>query len=106
MDAFFIKASSLLGGKVVPDHLKLAFSILFTYPCALLFKYHLKSNQIKHVFSIIYTSFIMLFVLKLYDGFIHTVAIAALSYYLMKYCHHAKVAWINFTFVMFSMSVW
>jgi len=106
MDHLFTKLSSQLGGNVSPDHLKLAFSILSTYPCAVLFK-HLNSTKVKHVFSILYTTFIMLSVLKLYDGFIHIATISTTSYLLMKYCrHHPKIAWINFTLVMASMAVW
>ncbi|KAL7312664.1 Lysophospholipid acyltransferase [Mucor circinelloides] len=105
MDHLFTKLSLQLGGNVSPDHLKLAFSILSTYPCAVLFK-HLNSTNVKHVFSILYTTFIMLSVLKLYDGFIHIAAISTISYLLMKYCrHHPKIAWINFTLVMASMAV-
>lgn len=106
MDDLFIKLSFYLGGNVAPDHLKLAFSILSTYPCAILFK-HLKSTNVKHLFSILYTTFIMLSILKLYDGFIHILTISTISYLLLKYySHHQKIAWINFTFVMASMAVW
>lgn len=105
MEGFFIKASHMLGDKVAPDHIKLAFSILSTYPCALLFK-RIETKWIKHVFSIIYSTTIMLYVLKLYDGFIHIMTIGMLSFLLMKYYKGPKVAWINFTFVMISMSIW
>lgn len=102
MDSLFIKLSHLLGGHVAPDHLKLAFSILSTYPSAILFK-HISSTSIKHVFSIIYTTFIMLSVLRLYDGYIHAFTISLFSYFFMKYTNSA---WTNFIVVMASMCVW
>lgn len=102
MDSLFIKLSHLLGGHVAPDHLKLAFSILSTYPSAILFK-HIPSTSIKHVFSIVYTTFIMLSVLRLYDGYIHAFAISLFSYFFMKYTNSA---WTNFIVVMASMCVW
>lgn len=105
MEAFFIKASHMLGGKVAPDHIKLTFSILSTYPCALLFK-RIKQKWIKHIFSIFYSTVVMLSILKLYDGFIHITSIGLLSFLLMKYYKGQNVAWINFTFVMISMSIW
>jgi lysophospholipid acyltransferase len=105
MDAFFIKASDILGGNVAPDHLKLAFSIISTYPCAVLFK-RIETKWIKHIFSILYTSYIMLFVLRLYDGYIHVVSIGLISYLLMKYYKGPKAEWINFTLVIASMSIW
>lgn len=105
MDEFFDKGSLLLGGKVAPDHLKLAFSIIFTYPCAIIFK-RIESKWVKHLFSIVYTTYIMLGILKLYEGFIHITTIGLISYILMRYCTHRKVAWINFIIVMMSMSLW
>lgn len=104
MDEFFNKFSLLLGGNVAPDHLKLAFSIISTYPCAVLFK-RIETKWIKHLFSILYTSCIMLFVLRLYDGYIHIVSIGLISYLLMKYYQGPKAEWINFTLVMVSMSI-
>ncbi|KAI9478450.1 MAG: MBOAT, membrane-bound O-acyltransferase family-domain-containing protein [Benjaminiella poitrasii] len=106
MDSLFIKLSDLLGGQVAPDHLKLAFAILSTYPSALIFK-KIQSVSIKHLFSILYTSYIMLFLLKLYDGFIHVSAISILSFSLLKYLKdsYSNIAWINFIFVMLSMSI-
>lgn len=104
MDKFFYKASLLLGGHVAPDHLKLAFSIFSTYPCAMIFK-RIQSKQLKHLFSIVYTTYIMVFLLRLYFGFIHITTIGIISYVLMKYYHGPKVAWINFTLVMLSMSI-
>lgn len=102
MDQLFVKASSLLGGQIAPDHLKLAFSILSTYPCAVLFK-HIPSVSIKHIFSSLYTTFIMLSVLKLYGGYVHVLSVSLLSYFLMKYTNYA---WVNFVFVMVSMCLW
>lgn len=105
MEGFFIKASHMLGDNVAPDHIKLAFSIVSTYPCALLFK-RIETKWIKHVFSIVYSTTVMLSILKLYDGFLHITAIGLLSFLLMKYYHGPNAAWINFTFVMASMSIW
>jgi lysophospholipid acyltransferase len=103
MDSLFEKASISLGGSVAPDHLKLVFSILSTYVCAIVFK-RIGSATVRHVFSILYTPFIMLGVLKLYDGFIHITGIAILSFLFMKYNRNSP--WTNFTMVMSSMALW
>ncbi|KAI8979241.1 MBOAT, membrane-bound O-acyltransferase family-domain-containing protein [Mycotypha africana] len=106
MDSFFdYLSSSLLGDRIAPDHLKLAVSILSTYPSAILFT-HLKSSNIRHAFSIAYTSFILLYVLKMYDGFTHTLIVSMSSYLLLRSRQvTSTLAWVNFTLVMFSMSV-
>lgn len=106
MDSLFNQLSELLGNSVAPDHLKLVFSILFTYPCALLLKRQ-KSANVKHLMSIIYTTFVMLRVLKLYDGFIHISSICIITFTLTKYFRQYKAtAWINFFCVMASMAIW
>ena len=105
MDQLFIRLSESLGGRVAPDHLKLAFSILSTYPSAFVFK-RLGSSTLKHLFSIVYTSWIMLFVLQLTTGFIHIMSAATITYVLGRYCHTKQLAWINFAMAMLSMSIW
>ncbi|OBZ88328.1 Lysophospholipid acyltransferase [Choanephora cucurbitarum] len=104
MDQLFIRLSESLGGRVAPDHLKLAFSILSTYPSAFVFK-RLGSSTLKHLFSIVYTSWIMLFVLQLTTGFIHIMSAATITYVLGRYCHTKQLAWINFAMAMLSMSI-
>ena len=102
MDQLFIKLSNFLGGQIAPDHLKLAFSIIYAYPCAMVFK-RIPSASAKHVFSSLYTAFIMISVLKLYEGYIHVLSISLFSYFFMKYTNYA---WVNFIFVMASMCLW
>lgn len=107
MDAFFVRAADFLGGKVPPDHLKLAACILSTYPNALLFRRFPANNAtLKHAFSIVSTTFIMLPVLQSYIGFTHIMLTCLSTYLLMKYYHGAHGPWINFVLTMTSMSIW
>ena len=103
MDTLLVKISNLLGGNIAPDHLKLVFSIISTYPCAVIFK-RIQHKQYKHAFSILYTLCIMLGLLKMYQGFLHIITISLSSYLLLKY--YPKASWINFAVVMISMSIW
>jgi lysophospholipid acyltransferase len=105
LDELFIKGSKLLNGNIPPDHLKLAFSIFATYPSAILFK-HIRSTQTRHLFSTAYSVFIMAGILRLYDGLLHITATAVFTFLFMKYFKGKNGPWINFIFVMVSMSLW
>lgn len=107
MDAFFEAASAKLGGNPTAEQLKIVASILSSYPCALLFKLiPAKQTQVKHVFSILVTSYIMTSVLHYYQGFLHISLICLFTWSWMKFYKGSNGPWINFAVVMLSMSIW
>lgn len=107
MDAFFANASAKMGGTPTAEQLKIMASILSSYPCAMLFKLIPNSQvQLKHLFSIFITSYIMISVLHYYDGFMHITASCLFTYFFMKYYKRKNGAWINFFVIMLSMSTW
>lgn len=107
MDAFFQTASAKLGGNPTAEQLKIVASILSAYPCALVFKLiPAKQTQLKHLFSILVTSYIMTFVLHYYRGFVHISLICLFTWTWMKFYKGSNGPWINFAVVMLSMSIW
>ncbi|KAK4509413.1 Pantothenate kinase [Mucor velutinosus] len=106
MDAFFEVASAKLGGNPTAEQLKIVASILSSYPCALLFKLiPAKNAQMKHLFSILVTSYIMTSVLHYYQGFVHISLICLFTWTWMKFYKGSNGPWINFAVVMLSMSI-
>jgi lysophospholipid acyltransferase len=107
MDTFFERASEAMGGNPSPDQLKVVASILSAYPCAALFRLIPDKNvQLKHLYSISITSYIMLSFLHYYKGMIHITGSCLFTYVFMKYYRNKNGPWINFVITMASMSVW
>lgn len=107
MDAFFELASAKLGGNPTAEQLKIVASILSSYPCALLFKLiPAKQTKLKHLFSILVTSYIMTSVLHYYFGFIHIILVCLFTWAFMKFYKGKNGSWINFAVIMLSMSIW
>ncbi|KAI9307635.1 MBOAT, membrane-bound O-acyltransferase family-domain-containing protein [Cunninghamella echinulata] len=105
MDALFDKGAYLLsGGVVTGDQLKLVVSILSSYFFAMFYR-NLEKPTVKHLYSITIALFTTLIVLKLYIGFLHISLTSLFSYIWMKYDHSYRGPWINFIFVMISMSI-
>ncbi|KAI8643651.1 MBOAT, membrane-bound O-acyltransferase family-domain-containing protein [Parasitella parasitica] len=106
MDAFFELASSKLGGNPTAEQLKIVASILSSYPCALLFRLIPDSQtQMKHLFSILVTSYIMTSVLHYYHGFLHIVIVCLFTWTFMKFYKGKHGPWVNFAVIMLHMSI-
>ncbi|CAO3642032.1 unnamed protein product [Mucor hiemalis] len=106
MDSLFESASSKLGGNPSPEQLKIVASILSSYPCAILFNMIPSSRiQLKHIFSIAVTTFIMNSVLHCTRGFAHISLSCLFTWIFMKYYKRKSGPWVNFIVIMASMSV-
>ncbi|KAI9266628.1 MBOAT, membrane-bound O-acyltransferase family-domain-containing protein [Phascolomyces articulosus] len=106
MDAFFDSIASLLGDQVSGDHIKLVTCLIGTYPLALVYrKLPAENPTSRHVFSIAYVLFTMVYMLKFYTGAIHTGFTALFTYFFVKYYHGKSGPYINFVIALLSMSI-
>ncbi|RUS33129.1 MBOAT, membrane-bound O-acyltransferase family-domain-containing protein, partial [Jimgerdemannia flammicorona] len=83
-DQFFERLSVLSGG-IPADNLKIAFSVLLTYPYAVIFNNLPNNPQAKHLFSIFITTITFAWFHELYVGFIHLITGILMTYAIMKY---------------------
>ncbi|RIA85160.1 MBOAT, membrane-bound O-acyltransferase family-domain-containing protein [Glomus cerebriforme] len=90
LNDFFSKLSTLTGGAAV-DHLKMVFTLLASYPLALVYKRLPPHNpNIKHLFSIAIAIIVLFGVFDLADAF-YTMLISSLISYAIIY--HVKGIW-------------
>ncbi|CAO3597992.1 unnamed protein product [Absidia cylindrospora] len=104
MDALFNKLAGMMGGQVNTDHLKLLTCLFATYPSAFIFN-ALPNPLMKHLFSIGFSTYVLLGILRSWLGFFHITATCLFTWLFMKYYHGKRGPWINFFVIMVSMSI-
>ncbi|KAG2223500.1 hypothetical protein INT45_001248, partial [Circinella minor] len=107
MNNFFESCAEMLGDQVQADHIKLIACLLATYPLAEVYRKLPADNpNSRHLLSIAYAVFTIVFVLKLYAGAFHITAISLFSYLWMRFYPAKNGPGINFVVVLMSMSLW
>ena len=102
-DTFFTFLSSTL--QAPPDHLRILFILLASYPAALLYKSLPPNPNLKHLFSITFAALVYLGLFNLVRGFYELLA-SALVVYLISYTVSGKWAPILvFAFTMGHLSI-
>ncbi|CAG8617313.1 4076_t:CDS:2 [Paraglomus brasilianum] len=102
-DTFFTLLSSTL--QAPPDHLRILFILLASYPAALLYKSLPPNPNLKHLFSITFAALVYLGLFNLVRGFYELLA-SALVVYLISYTVSGKWAPILvFAFTMGHLSI-
>ncbi|CAI2174231.1 19062_t:CDS:2 [Funneliformis geosporum] len=85
LDTFFSNLSALTGGAST-DHLKVVFTLLASYPVALIYKYlPSRSPTFKHLFSIIISIIVLFYVFDLAKAFYTMLASSLITYIIMYY---------------------
>lgn len=79
LDGFFSKLSTLTGG-VSTDHLKMVFTLLASYPVALIYKRLPHNPNLKHWFSIIIAIIVLFEVFDLSSAFYEMLGGSLISY--------------------------
>ncbi|KAL1921897.1 uncharacterized protein VTP21DRAFT_10539 [Calcarisporiella thermophila] len=103
LDSYFDAYSDSLG--VPADHLRLVVVILATYPLSLLFRCLPNSPLLKHLFSIVTTTYFFVAFFRQYIGFLH-ILVSSLVTYLIVYARRDKWApRIVFVFTMGHMAI-
>jgi lysophospholipid acyltransferase len=89
LDDFFSNLSTLTGGAST-DHLKVVFTLLVSYPAALIYKLLPQNPNLKHLFSITIAVIVLFGVFDLSNAF-YTMLISSLITYIIMY--YVKGAW-------------
>ncbi|WRT66454.1 uncharacterized protein IL334_003412 [Kwoniella shivajii] len=98
-DPLFDKASELSGSP--PDQLKLIFSLLISYPLGSLYvRLPPSKPYIAHLFSVIVSTFVVVFLLELRTGMLHLLFSIIGTYIISATVDGRKMPWIAFIFVM------
>ncbi|KAI9275662.1 MBOAT, membrane-bound O-acyltransferase family-domain-containing protein [Phascolomyces articulosus] len=106
MDDFFETVAGMLGDQVAADHIKLIACLLATYPLAEVYRRLPADNPTsRHLLSIAYAVFALVFVLQLYVGALHIVITSLFTYYWMRSYRAKNGPGINFVVVLISMSI-
>ena len=103
LDDFFSQLSALTGGAT--DHLKVIFTLVASYPIALIYKHLLRNPNLKHLFSIVFAIVVLFGVFDLADAFYIMLANSLVVYTIM---YHVKGAWgprLVFLFTLGHLSV-
>ncbi|KAG2225806.1 hypothetical protein INT45_007050 [Circinella minor] len=106
MDHFFESVAARMGDQISGDHLKLVICVITSLPLAVVYRtLPPKSPTIRHLFSIFHAITTMVFVLKFYTDALHIGLTGLFTYVFMKYYRGKRIAYINFIFVMISLSI-
>ncbi|WWD03076.1 hypothetical protein V865_001122 [Kwoniella europaea PYCC6329] len=98
-DPLFVRGSELLGAP--PDQLKLIFSLLISYPLGSLYvRLPPSKPYIAHLFSIIVSTFVVVFLLEMKTGMLHLLFSIAGTYIIAATVQGKNMPWIVFVFVM------
>ena len=107
MNNFFESCADMLGDQVQADHIKLIACLLATYPLAEIYrKLPADSPNSRHLLSIAYAVFTLIFVLKLYAGALHISVVSLFTYLWTRFYPAKNGPGINFVVVLISMSLW
>ncbi|WWC89239.1 uncharacterized protein L201_004158 [Kwoniella dendrophila CBS 6074] len=98
-DPLFDKASEALGSP--PDQLKLIFSLLISFPLGSLYvRLPPSKPYLAHLFSIIVSTFVVVFLLEMRTGMLHLLFSIIGTYIMAATLKGKNMPWIVFTFVM------
>ncbi|WVW84013.1 hypothetical protein I302_106040 [Kwoniella bestiolae CBS 10118] len=98
-DPLFVKGSELLGAP--PDQLKLIFSLLISYPLGSLYvRLPPSKPYIAHLFSVVVSTFVVVFLLEMRTGMLHLLFSITGTYIIAATINGKNMPWISFTFVM------
>ena len=107
MNNFFESCADMLGDQVQADHIKLIVCLLATYPLAEVYRKLPADNpNSRHLLSIVYAVFTLIFVLKLYAGALHISGVSLFTYLWTRFYPAKNGPGINFVVVLISMSLW
>jgi lysophospholipid acyltransferase len=84
LEDFFLKLSTLTGG-VSTDHLKMIFTLLASYPIALIYKRLPHNPTLKHLFSIAVAIIVLLEIFDLSNAFYVMLGGSLISYAIMYF---------------------
>src|SRR3954447_11656271 len=84
LDDFFSNLSTLTGGAAT-DHLKMVFTLLASYPAALIYKHLPYNPNVKHLFSITMAIVVLFGVFDLADAFYVMLANSLITYIIIYY---------------------
>ncbi|WWC70084.1 uncharacterized protein I206_104030 [Kwoniella pini CBS 10737] len=98
-DPLFDRASDILGSP--PDQLKLIFSLLISYPLGSLYvRLPPSKPYMAHLFSIVVSTFVVVFLLEMRTGMLHLLFSITGTYIISATLKGRNMPWIAFTFVM------